>query len=388
MTRAYTAERRRIATLRLDAQLLGDARLPAGAGPAADAKPTSPGETVRHLLAVQAQDFAGAKWSVGVRTPGSTDAGIEAALAAGEIVRSWPMRGTLHFVAADDLGWMLSLTSARTIQSAAGRHRQLELTEAELQRAREVALGEMAGGGVLTRDELLAIFVAAGIPVDGQRGIHIVQRLALWGVLVFGPLRTGTSGKANQQTFVLLDEWVRSPRTLERDEALGEFALRYFTGHGAATVRDFAWWSSLTLTDARAGLAVARDRLDEVVSDGASYFLARDAGAAASEARQAPQTGVLALAGFDEYLLGYRDRRAALSPEHFELIVPGKNGLFLPTIVVDGEVVGTWRRTITAKGVVVEPRPFAPLTRAEARGFDAAVERYAEFLGRPLLPPA
>jgi hypothetical protein len=388
MTRAYTVERRRLANLRLDAQLLSGVRPAPDAAPAADSRAASPGGTVRHLLAVQAQDFAGAKWSVGVRTHGSTDVGIEAALASGEIVRSWPMRGTLHFVAPDDLGWMLSLTSARTIQGAAGRHRQLELTEAELQHAREVALGEMAGGVVLTRDELLARFVAAGIPVDGQRGIHIVQRLALWGVLVFGPPRAGAPGKANQQTFVLVDEWVRSPRTLERDEALGEFALRYFTGHGAATVRDFAWWSSLTLTDARAGLAVARDRLDEVVSDGTSYFLARDAGAAASEAPEAPQTNVLALAGFDEYLLGYQDRRAALSPEHFELIVPGKNGLFLPTIVVDGEVVGTWRRSLTAKGVVVEPQPFAPLTRAEARGFDAAVERYAAFLGRPLLPPA
>ena len=373
MTRTYTVERRRLASLRLDAQRLADSRS------------GSPADTVRHLLALQAQDFAGAKWSVGVRTPGSTDAAVEAALASGEIVRSWPMRGTLHFVAPDDLGWMLSLTSARTIQGAAGRHRQLELTEAELQHAREVALAELAGGVVLTRDELLDRFVAAGIPVTGQRGIHIVQRLSLWAVLVFGPLRAGAAGKANQQTFVLFDEWVRSPRTLERDEALGEFALRYFTGHGPATVRDFAWWSSLTLTDARAGLAVARDRLDELVSDGTSYFAARDAGAAASESLHA---GVLALPGFDEYLLGYQDRGAALAPEHFELIVPGKNGLFLPTIVVDGEVVGTWRRTLTTKGVAVEPQPFAPLTSGQARAFDAAIADYAAFLERPLLPRA
>ena len=371
MTRTYTGERRRLADLRLGAQ-----RLVAPAS--VDAPSTAPADTVRHLLAMQAQDFAGAKWSVGVRTPGSTDAAIEAALAAGAIVRSWPMRGTLHFVAPDDLGWMLSLTSARTIQSAAGRHRQLELTEPELERARDVAVAELGGGGVLSRDDLLARFTAAGISVAGQRGIHIVQRLALWGVIVFGPLQPGQAGKANQQTFVLLDEWVREPRILERDEALGEFALRYFTGHGPATVRDFAWWSSLTLADARAGLAVARDRLDELVIDDTSYFVARDAVAAAS--------AVLALPGFDEYLLGYQDRGAALAPEHFELIVPGKNGLFLPTIVVDGEIVGTWRRTVSAKGVSVEPQPFAPLSRARSAAFDAAVARYAAFVARPLLP--
>ena len=369
MTRSYTAARRELATLRLAGQRL--VAPPEGATPA---------DTVRHLLGMQAQDFAGAKWSVGVRSPGSTDAAIDAALAAGEIVRSWPMRGTLHFVAPEDLGWMLRLTSARTIQSAAGRHRDLGLTEPQLELAREVATAALSGGRALTRDALLGAFVAAGIPVTGQRGIHIVQRLALWGVLVFGPLQAGAPGKADQQTFVLLDEWVRSPRVLDRDEALGEFALRYFTGHGPATVRDFAWWSSLTLTDARVGLAVARDLLDQLDRDGTAYFLPRDAAAAAS--------ATLALPGFDEHLLGYQDRGAALAPEHAETIVPGKNGLFLPTIVVDGEVVGTWRRTLSAKGVSVEARPFAPLSATRARAFDAAVAHYAAFLARPLLPPA
>ena len=374
MTRTYTAHRRTIATLRLATQRIQ--------GPPGGATPT---ETVRHLLAVQAQDFAGAKWSVGLRSPGATDAAIDAALAAGEIVRSWPMRGTLHFVPPEDLGWMLSLTAARTIRSAAGRHRDLELTEAQFEHARAVALAELGGGRVLSRDALLARFVAAGIEVTGQRGIHILQRLSLWRVIVFGPLLPSPTGKANQQSFVLLDEWVPAPRTLQRDEALGEFALRYFTGHGPATVRDFAWWSSLTLADARAGLAIVRDRLDALDLDGTQYFLPRDAAAVASGHR-ASQT--FALPGFDEYLLGYQNRGAALAPEHAEVIVPGKNGLFLPTIVVGGEVVGTWRRTVTAKGVSVEPQPFAPLSTASARGFDRAIHDYAAFIDRPLLPSA
>ena len=372
MTRTYTAHRRTIATLRLATQRIQS--------PARDA---TPAETVRHLLAVQAQDFAGAKWSVGLRSPGSTDAAIDAALATGAIVRSWPMRGTLHFVPPEDLGWMLGLTAARTIRGAAGRHRDLELTETHFERAREVAIAELDGGRVLSRDALLGRFVAAGIAVDGQRGVHILQRLCLWRVLVFGPLLPGAAGRANQQSFALLDEWVTAPRTLQRDEALGEFALRYFAGHGPATVRDFAWWSSLTLADARAGLAIARDNLDTLDLDGTQYFVARDAMAASSAARP---SDVSALPGFDEYLLGYQDRGAALAPEHAEVIVPGKNGLFLPTIVVNGEVVGTWRRTVTAKGITVEAQPFAALSATSQRAFHASVARYVAFMERPLLP--
>jgi hypothetical protein len=367
MTRSYGANRRELATLRLSVQRIG-------------APSESPAAAVRHSLAVQAQDFAGAKWSVGLRSRNGTDVAVEAALDACEIVRSWPMRGTLHFTAPDDLGWMLALTSARTIRSSAGRHRQLELTEHDCATARDAAVAALNGGRALSRDDLLAVFEAAGVSTAGQRGIHLINRLALWGVIVFGPLQPGIGGKAKKQTFALLEEWLREPRVLESDEALGEFALRYFSGHGPATVRDFAWWSSLTLADARAGLAVARPSLDELDIDGTQYFLPRDATAAAP--------AVHALPGFDEYLLGYQDRSAALAPEHSELVVPGKNGLFLPTIVVDGEIVGTWRRTVSAKGVAVEPLPFDGLSSADAAGFERAVEAYAAFLDAPLLPRA
>jgi hypothetical protein len=371
MTRSYTAQRRDVATLRLGAQWVGAGEVDTGGvGPGSP----SPAATVRHLLAMQAQDFAGAKWSVGVRTPGATDASIETALAAGDIVRSWPMRGTLHLTAPEDLGWMLSITAARTIRGAAGRHRQLELTEQQLERAREVALDALGGGRAATRDELLERFVAGGVAVDGQRGIHILQRLCLWRVLVFGPL----SGR--QHTFVLFDEWIARSRTLDPDEALGEFAARYFAGHGPATVRDFAWWASLTLADARRGVEIARDGLDELDVDGTAYLLPRDARAAAS--------GVQLLPGFDEHLLGYQDRGAALAPQHAELVVPGKNGLFLPTMVDDGEVVGTWRRTTSAKGVRVDLHPFTPVAVRTERQFGAAASRFADFLERPLLPPA
>jgi len=360
MTRTFTSSRRQLTALRLSSQGI--------VSPAAS--PSDPAATVRRMLCIQAQDFAGAKWSVGLRSPGTTDASIEAGLAAGEIVRSWPMRGTLHFVAPEDLGWILSLTAERIIRSLAGRERELGLTDDEFARAGDVAREQLSGGRELTRDGLLGSFIAAGIPTTGQRGMHLLQRLCLDRLTVFGPVR----GK--QHTFVLLEEWVRAPRTLERDEALGEFALRYFSGHGPATVRDFAWWSSLTLTDARAGVAVARGLLDELDVDGTAYYLRRDTPAAPSAA--------LALAGFDEYLLGYQDRSAALATQHAALVVPGANGLFLSTIVVDGEVVGTWRRTIARGGVTVEARPFVALSARARSRFAAAVDDYTRFVGMPL----
>ena len=372
MTRSFTVRRREITALRLAAQGI------AGAGAHADAT-TGVAETVQRMLAVQAQDFAGAVWSLGLRTPGSTEAQVEAAIASGAVVRSWPMRGTLHFVPPRDLGWMLSLTSARTIQSTETRRRTLGLSHADIERVREVAQRELGGGRVLGRDALLAAFDAAGVSTASQRGYHLLLHLGITQTIVFGPLAVGPGG-GRQQTFVLLDEWVPAPRRLEREEALGEFALRYFAAHGPATVRDFAWWTSMTLADARLGLSVARDGLEELFVDDVSYFLTPSSGASAATAR-----AVHALPGFDEYLLGYQDRSAPLAAEHAERVVPGKNGLFLPTIVVGGEVVGTWRRTLGSRGVTVEAQPFGTLGVTAARGFDAAVARYARFLGRPLL---
>lgn len=328
----------------------------------------SPAEVVRWMLALQAQDFPGTKWSVGVRAHGSTDATIEAALASREIVRSWPMRGTLHLVAAEDLAWMLSIGRPRTATTVATRHASLGISDRDLGVVADTARETLTGGRISRRDDLLASFDAAGVPTTGQRGYHLLLHLALHGVLVFGPV----DGK--HQTFTLLDEWVSAPRRLEGDEALAEFAGRYFRSHGPATDRDFAWWSNLTLGDARTGIALADLERREV--DGITYHHAPGL-------EPAPEVEH-ALPGFDEYLLGYQNRSAALDPRYRERIVPGGNGVFLPTLVVGGRVVGTWRRTERAARIDVEPLPFEALgVRARAR-LTRALERYAAFIGKPV----
>ncbi len=323
------------------------------------------------MLALQAQDYPGVKWSVGIRYPQPSEAAVDAAFQAGDIVRSWPLRGTLHLVPAEDVGWLLALTAPRVLRSAAARRAYLGLEEADVERAREIAIASLAGSRVLSRDALLAAIAAGGVSTTGQRAYHLLWYLAQTGTLVLGaPL-------GRQQTFALLDEWVRSPRRLQHEEALGELALRYFRSHGPATDRDLARWSALTLTDVRRGLAASRRLLATVEVEGVTYHLAPEILEAAS-----PATSVNLLPGFDEYLLGYGDRSAALAAEHSQAVVPGGNGMFKPTIVVDGQVVGTWQREATAREVVIEPRLFAPLPNAHREGIVAAADAYGAYLGR------
>jgi hypothetical protein len=357
---AFTPSRQRLTALRMVAQQIGRGEA------------SSPLEVVRRMLAMQAQDFPGVKWSVGIRGAGTTEAAVEAACDAGEIVRSWPLRGTLHLVAAEDLGWLLALTAPRATASAAGRRASLGISESDVKKAREIARSALSGRRVLTRDALLATFDAAGVSTLGQRGYHLLWYLAQTGTLVLG----ATAGR--KQTFALLDEWILHPRQLDGDEALGELALRYFRSHGPATAADLARWSGLTVGDVRRGIGICGATLTTIGLDGVTYHLGPETLDGAP-----PTSRVHLLPGFDEYLLGYGDRTAALAPEHSDAIVPGGNGMFKPTIVVDGEVVGTWKRTLLAREIVIETAPFARFPSAIDEGLANAVKAYGAFTGHP-----
>ena len=329
------------------------------------------------MLAMQAQDYPATKWALGVRSPGSSEADVDAAINAGTIVRSWPMRGTLHFVPAQELGWMLQLTTPRLLAATKTRRAQLDLDEATIENARAVAEDALTGGRELNRAQFMDTLEAGGIATAGQRGYHLIWHLALRGTLCWG------RQAGRQQQLVLLDEWVPTPRRLDRDEALGEFVLRYFTGHGPATLRDFAWWSQLTVADATIGLAVARDRLTELDVDGTSHFLPAVADTGRWGSRPAQRSPVLALAGFDEYLLGYQDRSFAIDDGNLPRVVPGKNGIFLPLMLSSGRVRGIWRRQARPRGLTVEPIPFDGLSQRHRVGFERAIRGYAGFFGVP-----
>jgi hypothetical protein len=316
----------------------------------------TPAEAVRRLTAVQAQDLPGALTSVALRTAGGTRDGVAAALDAGEVVRSWPMRGTLHLTAAADLPWMLELLGPRVLAGAARRRQQVGLTLDDLEHGREVAVAALTGGGRSSRAALLATLAAGGVPVDGQRGYHVLWYLSQTGTLVLGP----TDGA--DQLFVLLDEWVPEPRRPAREEALGELALRYFRGHGPATVKDLVRWAGCTVADVRAGLALARPQLESMTVDGIEHWLDPDTPARLAAAREAA-ADVHLLPGFDELVLGYADRSCTVPAAFAERIVPGNNGMFRATAVHAGTAVGVWR-TGRGKARPIDLEPFTELTAA------------------------
>lgn len=192
----------------------------------------------------------------------------------------------------------------------------------------------LAGGRQLRRNALLAFWDEAGLLTVKQRSYHFIWHLAQTGTLCYGPVRDV------EQQLVLLDEWVTRPRHPEREEALAEWALRYFHSHGPATVKDFAWWTKLTAADVKTGLAIARHQLERLDVDGVEYFMHPETMALLDSCRNRAQ-GVFLLPGFDEYMLGYQNRGATLPTEFAQRIVPGNNGMFQPTVIADGEVIGT-----------------------------------------------
>lgn len=333
----------------------------------------SPEEAVRWMGAVQAQDYAQALWAVGLRLRSAAVGAVEEAIEEARIVRTWPMRGTIHFVPAEDVGWMLKLSASRMLAADGRRLGQLGLDRETVERCGELFREALEGGRRLSRPAMMELLGGAGIGTGGQRGYHILWYLSQSGLICPGPMQ----GK--QQTFVLLDEWVPGARELSREEALAELAGRYFASHGPATVHDFARWTGLTVTETRKALEAAPHGLVSEEIGGKVYWTGRASGRATPD----DDDGVHLLPGFDEYLLGYGDRTAVLDPEHAQKIVPGNNGIFLPTILVGGRVVGTWKRKLSAGSVGITLRPFARLDAPEGE-IAAAARRYCEFLGLPL----
>lgn len=332
---------------------------------------TEPHQVVARLGAVQAQDFLGALWAIGLRTPGASEQAIERALAERTIVRTWPMRGTLHFVAAADARWMLELLAPRVVQRSAARRAQLELDEPTLAASARIISNALQGGKQLARNEIYALLEQANISTKSSRGLHILGWLAHDRLICFG----ARDGK--QPTFALLDEWAPGARSLPHDQALAALVLRYFTGHGPATVQDCMWWSGLTTKEVKAGLAEVAPQLGHERVAGQDYFFAQDLAQTPDEAR-----GAFLLPPFDEFLVGYRDRSAALDSSHNTLVNPGGNGMFNPIVVIGGRVVGTWKRALKQSSVAMTFSPFTSFDDSQAEAIAVAAERYGRFLGK------
>jgi hypothetical protein len=324
--------------------------------------------------AMQAQDTASAAWSFGVRLPGLTPAKLDEAIEQKQALRTWPMRGTVHYVPPRDARWMLDLMGTRPLAGAAKRRAFIGLSDEVAEQSLDVLAEVLAGGKRLTRAQCLDALRDNGVKVDNTHGYHLLWYASQRGVTCFAP----NIGK--EQAFMLLDEWVPDPHRPDREEAVATMALRYFRSHGPTTVKDFAGWTGLTMTECRRGVAAVGDALATVSVEGVTMH-ADPALVDAYQPRR--RTEAFTLPGFDEYLLGYKDRSLMLDPEHQQAIIPGNNGIFQPTLVLDGRVVGTWRRTMKRDRVDVTASAFAKLRAAERAAIERAFDGYGRFLGLP-----
>jgi len=373
VTRLQRADVQRI---RMASQMLAPAPAPAPAPATATATADATPQTVAAWFgALQAQDLPAALWAFGVRLPGVDRSAVEAAVSDGSVLRTWAMRGTLHFVAAEDARWLLATAGVRALNTDSQRWRTLGLDQATADAAVDAFRSALDGTRLLTRSAMLAALQGAGISPEGQRGYHLLWYAAQVGVTCVGP------NQDQEQTYALLEQWAPHQRDLRGEHALAELAVRYFRSHGPATQQDFQRWTGLTAAASRTGIAAAGGALTACDVAGTAML------AAPATLDALPEGPVVRLLpAFDEFVIGYKDRSPFIPPERMDAVVPGNSGVFRPSVLVDGSIIGTWSRATTKRGVRVRVDYFERPTSGVAAAVDAEVQRYAAYLEVPLLP--
>lgn len=326
---------------------------------------------VRRLGAVQAQEYYEAKWSLALRGDGLVDGDVERAFDEGRILRTHVMRPTWHFVAPEDIRWLLKLTAPRVKVAIGSFLRKFGLDSEVIGRSNEALARALQGGKQLQRSELEAVLREAGIVKEGEdrlRFTHLIMCAELDGVICSG----ARDGK--QFTYALLEERAPQGRNLEGEEALAELARRYFTSHGPATAHDFSWWSGLTMAQVREGLALVNGELASAVVEDRQYWFPKVA------RPPMPRGQAWLLQSFDEYLIGYKDRSAVLDPADGYHI---DREMRMP-VVYEGRAVGTWQRRFGRGSTQVNVRPFSSFDEAQREAIAGAAERYSAFLEMPV----
>jgi len=327
-------------------------------------------ELVGWMGAMQAQDYNQAKWAIGTRLPHLTEEQIESAFNQGEIFRTHLMRPTWHFVSADDIYWLLELTAKQIKSTTKSRHRDLGLTENDLKKSKEVFVKSLEGNRALTREELGDQLNLAGINTFEQRLPHILMEAEIDGIICSGGIQE------KKQTYALLAERVPVKKAFSKDEALALLAKKYFTSHGPATLPDFVWWSGLPIADARKALEMNKATLISETIGTDTYWFADSVYLPSS-----PPDSVYLLPAFDEYLISYKNRSAAITLEDHTKAI-SNNGIFRPVIVVNGQISGLWKRTIKKDTVLIELDHFMPHRKEEMHLIEKAAESFGYFSGK------
>ena len=327
-------------------------------------------DMVGWMGAIQAQDYAMAKWAIGVRLPNSIDRDIETAITNGEIIRTHLLRPTWHFVSADDIYWLLELTAPQIKASLKSRHKELGLSETIFAKSHTIIKTTLSGGKHATREELVAELEKAEIATNGNRASHLLVQAELDGLVCSGATKGG------KQTYALLEERVPKTKSLAREEALATLAQKYFTSHGPATLQDFAWWSGLSAGEAKLALEMVKPDFASETINAQTYWFAD------SYSRpKADKEAVFLLPAFDEFIISYKDRSAVLPYQNHKLTV-SNNGMFRPVIVVNGQVVGIWKRVIKKDRVIVETELFDQANTTTQSLIEKPLAQYGSFLDK------
>ncbi|NEU08768.1 winged helix DNA-binding domain-containing protein [Flavihumibacter sp. R14] len=327
-------------------------------------------ELVEWMGVMQAQDYAMAKWAVGIRLPGSTLMQINAAIDKGEIIRTHLLRPTWHLVSAEDIYWMLELSAARIRTAAKARLRELELSGDILQKCNLIMERLLTGNKHLTREKIMAELARYKIATDNNRSSHILMQAELDGLICSGVV------KGNKQTYALLAERIPGKTAITKDEALEKLASRYFASHGPATLQDFTWWSGLSASDARRGLEMVKSTLVSVVIASQTFWMP----ASFSFPEKSKHASVHLLPAYDEFVISYTDRSATLNVENHKRSI-SVNGLFRPVIVINGQVTGLWKRIVKRDGLLIETELFRPHGKQLKNLIEKAAGTFGYFLG-------
>ena len=322
-------------------------------------------ELVQYMGCVQAQDYYGAKWAIGNRISGITDEQIESDFSAGKILRTHVLRPTWHFVSPKDIRWMLKLTAPKVRALSKGLHRQLEIDDDVLKRSKKIMIKTLRDSKHATRDVLRESLAKGKINTDDIRLGLLLMEAELDALICSGTRR----GK--QFTYALLNDRVPETKDKEHDEAVAELGKRYFFSRGPATVQDFMWWSGLSLKDVKNSIALNKKFLDHEVIDGQTYWFAASMPRTAKKIKT-----VRLLPAYDEYTVGYRDRSHVIQPDFMK---PTGNGIFKATIIVDGQVSGTWKRVDIKKQMHVEIRALVASKKISGKLLSTATKAYAQF---------
>jgi hypothetical protein len=332
-----------------------------------------PAQVVAWLGAMQAQDFPAAKWAIGLRSPGCNSHDIEEAFNDGAILRTHVLRPTWHFVTPADVRWLLALSAPRVHAANAYYYKQSGLDAKTFARGCAMMHRVLDDGEPMTRAELAVALKRAKVPAEGLKLAYIMMHAELEGVITSGPRR----GK--QFTYALLDQRAPGGKTLDRPDAVAELAKRYFASHGPATIRDFVWWSGLTVKEAELGIEAVKPKLQQETIDGRPHWSGKARVTAASKGCAA-----LLLPNYDEYLIAYKDRGAVVEDARAANIVARSGGAYPHHLVIDGRLAGSWTRTLKENSVVIEVAPYRKLTPVHTRAVMSAADCYGDFLGLPL----